>query len=337
MSEEFFKHLPSDWERVQRLGLLPGVTSAEEYARRVTLGMASAQAMLKTMGEVVPSEDTIRALHYTTFRLVHPWAGRFRTIGQEVQAGSLICSDAKDIRRELQEVTREMHRYPLKGTKKHLSEIIAYYHAAFIAIHPFLDGNGRVGRLMLDYQMQSLLGKTLDQQIPKKDYVKAIQKAAEYGDLKPLAEIIQAYGREISIDKRKLVVVASNTQVITKTLEQSEKDHTALLKKEKELLAQRRKLGFVGSDADALYGLGGFPKPMTENAALKQADESVPWFLTKDEALLMAREILARERAVEEQRRLVQESLIAVRSDLVRHARVDVGRGIGRKMGQGRK
>ena len=74
------------------------------------------------------------------FKDIHPWAGTFRKDGQEVRAGELICSLSTDIRRDLEEITKEMKGNSLEGTKRYKTELLSYYHASLLAVHPFLDG-----------------------------------------------------------------------------------------------------------------------------------------------------------------------------------------------------
>lgn len=335
MGAEELKYAPTDWERVQKLGLYADVTSVQEYARRTGAGIVQASKLMSLQGDAVPQIDLLKALHVVAFGDVHPWAGKFRRPGQEVQAGTLVCSDAKDIVHDLRVINREMSRYPIKGSKKHVAEIIAYYHAALIAVHPFLDGNGRIGRLIMADQMERLLGLALDRGLPRGEYIAALRQATDAGDLKALSNFILTYSRNLGMDK-KLEHEVVRKQKIGRG-ETAPSDRQELLKKEKELLKERRALGFVGSDIDEQYGLGGFPKPITMTEALKRADDSVPWYLTAEEALSMAKGILAEDQAICAKRKLVQESLFAVRSELCRQVGLEEGLQIKKSLGQGRR
>lgn len=333
MGAEDLKYAPTDWDRVQKLGVFSDVADAKEYARRTGLGIVQASKLLSSQADVVPSADLLKALHICAFGEVHPWAGKFRKPGQEVQAGTLICSDAKDIVHDLRVINREMSRYPIKGSREHVAEIIAYYHAALIAIHPFLDGNGRVGRLIMAHQMERFLGLGLDRPLVRGEYITALRRATDAGDLKPLSKYILKYGREVGMEKE-LEKEITQKRKIADTALPSERQR--LVKKERELVKERRALGFVGSDVDEQYGLGGFPKPMTMTEALKRADDSVPWYLTADEALVMAKGIIAEDQAICAKRKLVQESLLAVRSELCRQVGLEEGLQIKKSQGQGR-
>jgi fido (protein-threonine AMPylation protein) len=151
------------------------------------------------MRETVPTIPTIKGLHYMTFEGVHPWAGSFRQPGQEVRAGELICSLAEDVMGDLTRLRREMINNPLSGSKEYKAEVVAFYHASLLAIHPFLDGNGRVARTILETQTKRLLGHPLSQNIRRDEYVDALSRAQGEGQLKPLAQIVSR--RDLSVKR----------------------------------------------------------------------------------------------------------------------------------------
>ncbi len=71
---------------------------------------------------------------------------------------------------------------------------VAEFHNEFVLIHPFMDGNGTLGRLLTCVQMRDLTGKTisLDLQDLKHmpDYYHALE-AARNGDIEPLVNNIR--------------------------------------------------------------------------------------------------------------------------------------------------
>lgn len=65
-------------------------------------------------------------------------------------------------------------------------ELAAWTHAEFVRIHPFVDGNGRISRLIMNYQL--LLNGYLPISVAKEnrlDYYNALEQYAVNGDLKP--------------------------------------------------------------------------------------------------------------------------------------------------------
>ncbi|MCD9024666.1 Fic family protein [Cohnella silvisoli] len=70
-------------------------------------------------------------------------------------------------------------------------EIAAWTHAEFVRINPFVDGNGRVSRLIMNYQLMA--GGFVPVSIPKEsrlDYFTALEAYAVHQDLKPFARMI---------------------------------------------------------------------------------------------------------------------------------------------------
>ena len=55
----------------------------------------------------------------------------------------------EDVENDLVELLAELTEYEMKDTLK----VAAYFHARFEYIHPFADGNGRVGRTLLNYYL----------------------------------------------------------------------------------------------------------------------------------------------------------------------------------------
>ena len=67
----------------------------------------------------------------------------------------------------------------------------AYFHAAFEAIHPFVDGNGRVGRLIMNFILHKNDYPMIN--IPNSEkikYYKALETAQLKGNLRPFIELL---------------------------------------------------------------------------------------------------------------------------------------------------
>jgi Fic family protein len=72
-------------------------------------------------------------------------AGKFREYG--VRVGSYTAPDWQDVKKLMQELIQFYH----KNKNMHPVLLAARMHYKFESIHPFGDGNGRVGRLLMSY------------------------------------------------------------------------------------------------------------------------------------------------------------------------------------------
>jgi len=72
-------------------------------------------------------------------------------------------------------------------------ELAAWTHAEFVKIHPFVDGNGRISRLIMNYQL--MVHGFLPISIAKEsrlEYFEALESYAVDADLKPFVDFIVA-------------------------------------------------------------------------------------------------------------------------------------------------
>src|SRR3989344_4004424 len=79
-------------------------------------------------------------------------AGKFRKNGEYVRIGSFIAAAPEHIERILEEVLIEYSSDQIS----YFIDKISRFHLQFESIHPFNDGNGRIGRVLINYQLYKL-------------------------------------------------------------------------------------------------------------------------------------------------------------------------------------
>ena len=79
-------------------------------------------------------------------------AGRFRHSGEYVRVGDHIAPDPMAVKMLLQEAVRTYNQ----DVSRNFIEKIALFHLEFERIHPFCDGNGRIGRVLINQQLANL-------------------------------------------------------------------------------------------------------------------------------------------------------------------------------------
>jgi Fic family protein len=124
--------------------------------------------------------------HATAYPSEQP--GNWRQHNIRPFPGGLIPPDFTDVPALMHDWAQDVCRLP--DDRPPIAEALASRHAAFERIHPFLDGNGRAGRLLLNLVLVRLgYPPAIIQKRERPRYLAALQRADD-GDPGPLGELL---------------------------------------------------------------------------------------------------------------------------------------------------
>lgn len=140
----------SDTERILLdLEVSKNYTLREVYEAK---NLARVSEYIRSKTDVTVSTEFIKLLHNMFIGGIDDSiAGRFRKGGEFVRVGPHIAPAPEHIVRMLEVL---IHDYSIQHTQ-HVIDKIAHFHLQFEQIHPFNDGNGRIGRVLINFQLQS--------------------------------------------------------------------------------------------------------------------------------------------------------------------------------------
>ena len=161
--------------------------------------------------ESVLTERIIKEIH--SLVLMHdPQAkGRYRYEYVGIRGTKNQLTQPHLIPEQMQEL---MEDYEKMKQEKHIVEAIAEFHLRFEGIHPFIDGNGRTGRLIINFELMKAGLLPIDIKFTDRDrYYRAFD--AYFGDEKssdPMTEIIINYEIEELTKHIEMVEYANKSQ-----------------------------------------------------------------------------------------------------------------------------
>jgi Fic family protein len=172
------------------------------------------------------SRETILLLHQMLIGGIDDSiAGRFRKKGEYVRVGTHIAPAPEHVGRMIESIIVEYS----SDLAAYFVDKIAKFHLDFETIHPFNDGNGRIGRVLVNFQLIRLgFPGIIIRDKEKKGYYKAFNDYRDINNTRAMEKIVSLALTE-SLHKRVTYLKGEKIIKLSDYTRQRKKSATALL------------------------------------------------------------------------------------------------------------
>lgn len=114
-------------------------------------------------------------------------AGRYRTVPVRIAGSTVVLPNPVKVPKLMEEFMQWLHR----KSKDHPVTLAGEAHFRFVSIHPFVDGNGRTARLLMNLLlMQAGYPPALIKKEHRLKYINAIERGQLYGEMEDYYGVI---------------------------------------------------------------------------------------------------------------------------------------------------
>lgn len=160
--------------------------------------------------ETETNKETILLLHQMLIGGIDDKiAGRFRKLGEYVRVGTHVAPAPEHVEKMIEAIITEY----TGDLSNYFLDKIAKFHLDFETVHPFNDGNGRIGRVLICFQLQRIgFPIIIIRDREKKEYYKSF---AEYRDKKNAKNMEKVIALALMESLSKRITYLKGQKVIT--------------------------------------------------------------------------------------------------------------------------
>ena len=186
----------SDAEKILLEGKTPGNKPIRDVSETIQHEVAFRGLLERSKFPI--SLETVLELHGQVFRLIVPDAGHWRRINVRIQGAKFTPPRMEKVIAEMDAWLTEYQKRDIEG--EDTFQLAAWMHFEFERIHPFSDGNGRIGRLLLNLHFIKRNWPPVHV-LPthRDDYLDGLNSAAK-GDFTPLETLLKTLMASSLID-----------------------------------------------------------------------------------------------------------------------------------------
>jgi Fic family protein len=165
-----------------------------------TVNLAEAIEYLWGEPNLALTVENIEKLHGVLLDNINPEiAGRTRRMGENVRVGTYIAPQPDKVAGLLNDAIDEYN----SADDEYFLDKIAKFHLAFEGIHPFGDGNGRIGRVIINWQLARLgyPPTIIQNRTKRREYYPLFRLFTTTGDYHGMSALLY-FGLSESLNKR---------------------------------------------------------------------------------------------------------------------------------------
>lgn len=135
------------------------------------------------------TEDAIKKLHRLFYQKVDAdQAGQYRSVQVYISGTEYIPPSPEDVPHLMKHLADQIHS---SQSALHPVELAAMAHKRLVDIHPFVDGNGRTARLLMNLVLVNAgYGVVSIPPILRNDYINALSASRRLNDMEPFCKLI---------------------------------------------------------------------------------------------------------------------------------------------------